>query len=436
MNSIARSATLVALLGFQDHALVFGGKDGKDSEVGDFPVLAAVFRDLYPIVRSPDIPLSQSATRALEECRRTQDTLMQLLDSMGFTNHKHSDKLLDRISYSVRRYFKHRTLEKAKADYRNSVFLLRDITMDAITHYHLQHMRRELDEFRGGSDHANINSTPGLPPTPTPSVVVVKRIPSPDRKVHENWVKADKSMLRFMATARIPTTPGSKDKGTDAGDTRYVAMRGLYDTGSERNIISRRFLNKHGVLDELSRKLPRAQTFRGVGTMQMKVELEAPLDWYPDANSDDVSRDTFFVMDDDNDDFDILLGWDWICDNEVLAFKSPRRQNRVRRTMLSSNKTVPERKRDVRALEREAMEEEEDPNDQALHIYQQRKARQGQVAPGSMSTPGSTATTALNSPESPTGRFPTPVRKFTHLEPASPSSATFESTPKPTPVVG
>ncbi|KAK3332690.1 hypothetical protein B0T19DRAFT_109504 [Cercophora scortea] len=369
MNSIARSATLVALLGFQDHALVFGGKDGKDSEVGDFPVLAAVFRDLYPIVRSPDIPLSQSATHALEECRRTQDKLMQLLDSMGFTNHKHSDRMLDRISYSVRRFFKRNSLETAKADYRNSVFLLRDITMDAVTHYHLQHMRyvffshthtyththpfryfwaeltlepkrtrQELDLLCGGSDQTNINIT--LPPTPTPSGIV-KRVPSPDRRASEIWVKAEKSMQRFTATARIPKTPGSAS--TNDADIEYVAMRGLYDTGSERDIISRSFLEKHGLLDGLARKLPRAQTFRGAGKMEMKVELEAPLDWYHegDIRSEDVRRDTFFVMDDsgNEDTFDILLGWDWICDNEILAFKSPRRKNHVRFTVHPGNKS-------------------------------------------------------------------------------------------------
>jgi len=127
---IARSATMVALLGFQDHALVFNEDGSTDSEVGDFPVLEEVFRDLFPIVRSTDIQLSPSTTTAMQECRRTQDKLLQILDSMGFTQRKHSDRLVERIQYSIRRYLKRIPLEHAKMNYRNSVFLLRDITME------------------------------------------------------------------------------------------------------------------------------------------------------------------------------------------------------------------------------------------------------------------------------------------------------------------
>jgi len=125
MNSIARSATLVALLGFQDNVLVSKGK------IDEYSVLTAVFRDLYPVVRSIEIPLSQSATQALEHCRRAQDELMQLLHSVGLLKSTQSTSgFLDNVYQFVRRFTRRKALDRAKENYRNSVFLLRDITME------------------------------------------------------------------------------------------------------------------------------------------------------------------------------------------------------------------------------------------------------------------------------------------------------------------
>jgi len=125
MNSVARSATLVALLGFQDNVLM------SKAKVDEYSVLAAVFQDLYPVVRSIDVPLSQSAAQALEHCRRAQDELMQILHSVGLLKTTTATEgLLGHIFHFIRRFTRRQALERAKENYRNSVFLLRDITME------------------------------------------------------------------------------------------------------------------------------------------------------------------------------------------------------------------------------------------------------------------------------------------------------------------
>jgi hypothetical protein len=112
-------------MGFQHKVLEPKGK------VEDYSVLTAVFRDLYHVLRSTDIPLSMPAAQALEHCRHAQDELLQILHSMGLlTLDTPGDGLFTRVFRFVRRFTRKQARERAEAKYRNSVFLLRDITME------------------------------------------------------------------------------------------------------------------------------------------------------------------------------------------------------------------------------------------------------------------------------------------------------------------
>ncbi|KAK4235217.1 hypothetical protein C8A03DRAFT_36947 [Achaetomium macrosporum] len=440
MNSIARSATLVALMGFQDTVLLPKGK------LEDYSVLTAVFRDLYHVLRSTDIPLSRPATQALEHCRHAQDELLQILHSMGLlTPSKPVDGLLNRVFRFIRRFTRRQSLERAETKYRNSVFLLRDITMDAVTHYHLQHMRYELDHLCGGWDRSRIDITISQSAT-APCMDRVKSDKTIDQEHfgpgQGDWTKADESDLRFNATARVPKAAGhSADNADSAGDTRVIPLRGLFDTGSDRNFISASFLEKHGIYGAgVVQSLERKETIVGAEkTMETKIEHKAVLTWSMDMDGSALRTDTFSVIDNGGDSYDILLGWEFILDNEIFAVKK-KAPDRVRKIGIFNKKKLRD---EIDELQQLADQQCERPEDRALRLYQDVKDMQR--APFTVS---STATTTINGTPSSLGSpssFGTsspglgitqprpPFRRGTRNESPSQSPAATLPSPQPTP---
>jgi hypothetical protein len=95
--------------------------------------------------------------------------------------------------------------------------------------------------------------------------------------------------------------------------------------------VSLSFLQKYGIYDAVVRKLPRPGTIKGAEkTMDTKIEYEASLRWFMDADGSNMRTDTFSVIDNDGDSYDILLGWDFITKNEIFAVKK-KAPDRVRR---------------------------------------------------------------------------------------------------------
>ena len=130
------------------------------------------------------------------------------------------------------------------------------------------------------------------------------------------WVHADESSLQFKGTAHV-------------GDNRDIPLKGLFDTGSERNFVSLSFLHKYGIYDAVVRKLPHPETVKGAEMMmETKVEHEASLQWCMDGSN--IRTDTFSVIDNDGNSYDILLGWEFIIQNEIFVVKK-KALDRVRR---------------------------------------------------------------------------------------------------------
>ena len=129
MDTAAVSVTLIDLLG-PVQRFIDRRDNYHDSETGDFPVLAALYRDINRIVTKSPFPPYQSTKQALEMCEQTQEKLTRLLATMGLIKFKHSRNVVDRVRYTIRRYFRRQELERAKTNYRNAVLLLRDIAME------------------------------------------------------------------------------------------------------------------------------------------------------------------------------------------------------------------------------------------------------------------------------------------------------------------
>jgi hypothetical protein len=102
-----------------------------------------------------------------------------------------------------------------------------------------------------------------------------------------------------------------------------------------------------------------------------------------------IRTDTFSVIDNDGDSYDILLGWEFIAENEIFAVKK-KAPDRVRRVPGAVTKKT---KKDIRDMEAELDQQEEDIRD--------RKLGQSQDAKDMNRIGGSSATTtAINSPSS------------------------------------
>jgi len=243
------------------------------------------------------------------------------------------------------------------------------------------HCRHELDHLCGGWDQAKIDITINQEAT-TPTMERVKTGTARQTEHHQSfseqgkWVQADESSLRFKGTAHV------------GSNGRDIPLKGLFDTGSERNLVSLSFLHKYGIYDTVVRKLPRPETVKGAEKMmQVKIEHEASLQWCMDGSN--IRTDTFSVIDNDGDSYDILLGWGFIAENEIFAVKK-KAPDRVRRVPGAVTKKT---KKDIRDMEAELDQQEEDVRDRRLG--QSQDAKDMNRIGGS-----SAATTAINSPSS------------------------------------
>ena len=235
------------------------------------------------------------------------------------------------------------------------------------------------------------------------------------------WVHADESSLRFKGTAHV-------------GDsTHEIPLRGLFDTGSERNLVSLSFLHKHGIYEAVVRKLPHPETIKGAEKMmQAEIEYEASLQWCMDGSN--IRTDVFSVIDNDGDSFDILLGWGFITENEIFAVKK-KAPDRVR----FGGGVTKQARQAIREMEAVLDQQKVKPEERELGQYQDDKdmSRMG----GS-----STATTAIGSPNnlfgtSPPGAglaiFPATIARRHTRRSESPPNSPAETTPphntQPTP---
>jgi hypothetical protein len=229
------------------------------------------------------------------------------------------------------------------------------------------------------------------------------------------------------------------------GNPRVIPLRGLFDTGSDGNFVSASFLEKHGIHGpDVVRSLSRKETVIGAEkTMKIKLEKEADLTWSMDGK--DFRNDTFFVMDNGDDTCDILLGREFISDNEILAVKGLKAKvpvMRVRKMGFSKKKV----KEEVDELQEQADQLGERPEDRDHRRYLD--AKDMQKSPFTVS---STATSTVNgtpslfgtpslgtsSPNSGLGITQPllPFRRGTRNEsPAQSPAATFPS-PQPTPSI-
>ncbi|KAK3305243.1 uncharacterized protein B0T15DRAFT_191812 [Chaetomium strumarium] len=314
--------------------------------------------------------------------------------------------------------------------------------MDAVTHYHLQHMRYELDHLCGGWDHSRIDITISqsatAPCDPMDRAKSDKPIDPEDFNTDRaEGTKADD--FWFNGVARVSKAVGQSADKTQR-DTRDIPLRGLWDTGSDGNFVSASFLDKHGIHGpDVVRSLSRKKTVVGAEeTMETKIDHEADLTWSLDGIA--FRKDTFFVMKNGGDSYDILLGREFISDNDIFAVKAKVPVMRVRRLGVFSRRKL---KDEVDELQKQADKLSERPEDRDLRL--QLDAKDMRKSPFTVS---STATTTVNGTpsvfgtpflgsSSPPGlgitHPPSPLRRGTRNESPSRSPAATLPSPQPTP---
>lgn len=94
--------------------------------------------------------------------------------------------------------------------------------------------------------------------------------------------------------------------------------RGLFDTGSDENFLSMRFLNINGLGDVSLTNLDRERTIDSLQGMTTTVRYKAKVHWYmEDSAKEHVTE--FLVVEDDR--FDLLVGNDFIEQNDIFKRK-------------------------------------------------------------------------------------------------------------------
>jgi hypothetical protein len=103
-----------------------------DPEVCELPVLTAVYHDVNWILLSSQNSPTLSIDQALRRCKSTQENLLGLLDSIGYSKLKRSSRRWDRIRYNTNLFLNQSQLARAHKFYREAVLLLRDVAFKLV----------------------------------------------------------------------------------------------------------------------------------------------------------------------------------------------------------------------------------------------------------------------------------------------------------------
>jgi hypothetical protein len=167
--------------------------------------------------------------------------------------------------------------------------------------------RLELDELLDRQDdfpiflsspNTPVMNSPTIPPPSSPSNTLV------DRQAESGAIPyADK----FLFGAVIVRMCGR--------NTDHLPARGMFDTGSEVNLISKDWLRRNNMADISLDELKEEVTFLGVEGVKITSRSKAAIHWHM-HNSAVQQVEEFFVVDDGT--FDMLIGKPFINKNSIL----------------------------------------------------------------------------------------------------------------------
>ncbi|KAK5658318.1 hypothetical protein OQA88_2294 [Cercophora sp. LCS_1] len=315
MDVLTASATVVALLGVQNTMWL----GSNDPETENFPFLESLFIDISKTVATLPFAQGRSTQQALAHCEVVQERLRKLLDSLGFKTQKYSDKIVHRVSYRVRFYLKRRKLRRAKADYYNAVVLLRDIVMDTVTHKHLEYIKTELDWHLDRVDGVSLSVPTIYEGATTPTFNTPKSLSEPFSgppvSPTGTLVPSSRPELRHKTSGRLFD---ARIMRVCECDVNRIPARGLFDTGSDENFLSQRFLAQNRLGDVSLTALDREKHIDSLQGMSTSIKFKATVHWYMEDSAKEHITE-FLVAEDDR--FDLLVGNVFIEQNRIFKRK-------------------------------------------------------------------------------------------------------------------
>jgi hypothetical protein len=138
----------------------------------------------------------------------------------------------------------------------------------------------------------------------------VGEVPSPDTGSFQTKLHCKEGCYTFHTLVRVSTTnPEFPDV--------FLSARTLFDTGSDVEIISNLFVERFGLTAFIAPS-PTPRPLYGFGGARAWTTGDVHLKWYFDFNSSPQIV-TFSLVDRPEDDFDILLGGQFLHKNRILV---------------------------------------------------------------------------------------------------------------------
>ena len=140
--------------------------------------------------------------------------------------------------------------------------------------------------------------------------------------------------LRFMAKPTALNQPRSRHcengcfvfrtivKPSGLDTTKTFGARTLFDTGSELNLVSRSFITWNG-LRHFIKKSSAPQPLTAFGTWEDWLDEEIQLSWQFNGHIYNDIR--YYIIDLPDNDFDLLLGGEFLHSNQILEVVERRR---------------------------------------------------------------------------------------------------------------
>lgn len=170
-------------------------------------------------------------------------------------------------------------LEHAMQQFRQSVSLLRDITMDGITHQLLRNQQNELAQLYSDR-RGTVTPSQGRKPASDPTA--------------------------FDATIFCGISDGPQ----------WIAGRGILDSGCDDNWISLDIVNRAEMNSNIV-QTPDQKIYIGFGGQNMEARGSIIITWY--ANNASKTRQTTFLVA-EHGPFDLLLGKNFIFSENIFMF--------------------------------------------------------------------------------------------------------------------